>query len=89
MAKPTTTRKTRTPAPVGETKSQKFSRLASVRVSKALKQIRNIGNLSGNGYEYTPEQVVKIETMIRDVTKAALARFDKSQKAVQEAAIII
>ena len=43
-----------------ETKSAKFSRLASARVGNAVKQIELVGNLAGPGYEYKPEQVKKI-----------------------------
>ena len=78
MSKSTTSRKPRTPAPEGETKSIRFSRLATARVTKICKQIRLLGNLSGSGYESTAEQVSKMETAIRDATKTAMARFDKS-----------
>lgn len=49
-----------------ETKADKFRRLAKMRVPGALAKIRNIGNLSGSGYEYTAEQVEKIATALND-----------------------
>lgn len=89
MAKPSTTRKPRTPAPENETKAQKFSRLASARVSKAVKQIKALGNLSGAGYESTPDQRSKIETVIRDATVAAIAKLNKTAEKSSEPEIQI
>lgn len=45
----------------GESKADKFKRIAAKRTSKALDAIASIGGLSAkNNYEYTPEQVSKI-----------------------------
>lgn len=76
-------------APEGETKAQKFSRLATARVNKVLKAIKNIGNLSTSGYEYTPEQVEKIEKLIKETTIAAIKRFDKTAAKTDESAVTI
>lgn len=84
MAKSTTPRKPRNPAPADETKSQKFSRLASARMTKVLKQIKGLGNLSGSGYEFTPEQVAKMATMIEEATRNTMKRFDKTQRATAD-----
>lgn len=62
-------------APEGETKRQKFERLGSARMSKVIKGITALGNLSGSSYEFKPEDVEKMRTAIQDATKAALARF--------------
>lgn len=43
-----------------ETKSARFRRLATSRMSVALKALTSVSNLSGNGYEYTDAQVAKI-----------------------------
>ena len=43
-----------------ESKHDKFKRLATPRVTNAIKKIELIGNLSSSGYEYTPEEVEKI-----------------------------
>lgn len=53
-------RKAGSKVPSNETKAQRFVRLAKQRVPKAIKQIANIGKLSGGGYEYTSEQANKI-----------------------------
>lgn len=81
-----TPRKRGTPsAPKDETKSAKFSRLASKRVTKACKAVANIGNLSGGGYEYTEDQVKAIGQYLKDAVNAALARFEnKGAKAASE-----
>lgn len=72
----TATRKSTTPA--DETKAAKFSRLASARVSKAVKAIKQIGNLSGNGYEKTPEQITAIKSHLVQAVNSTLAKFDKN-----------
>lgn len=59
-----------------ETKAQRFSRLANKRVPKTLKAIANIGNLSGAGYESTPEQRAKIEAALREAVDAAVQRLN-------------
>lgn len=76
MAKSTTKKKS---APIDETKSAKFSRLASARVSKAVKSIKQIGNLAGAGYERTPEQISTIGKHLKDAVNLTLAKFDKSE----------
>lgn len=82
-------RKARTAtAPADETSEAKFSRLATKRVNKALKDIGLIGNLSGSGYKYTDEQVAKIDSLLRDKVKATMARFDKTAKASGESITI-
>jgi hypothetical protein len=53
-----------------ESKREKFLRLASARTSKAIDAIRTLANLSGPGYEYTPEDVQKME----EAFKAELGR---------------
>lgn len=73
-----TKRKPRQPS--NESKADKFSRLASKRVTKALKAIANIGNLSGGGYERTNEQVKKITDALTAAVNAVKARFEGQVK---------
>lgn len=61
-------------------KADRFQKLAKKRVSKALKDIRLIGNLSGSGYEYTPEQVEKIRSSLYEAIDTAMSRFDKGKR---------
>ncbi len=63
----------------GETKADKFRRLASARTNNAIKQITGIGKLSTSAYEYTPEQVEKIFTALQDALDAAKQKFDKTK----------
>lgn len=72
MAKKPSTRKA---APAGETKSGKFSRLASSRVSAAVKKIKQIGNLSGAGYERTDAQILAIRNHLVEAVNSTMARF--------------
>lgn len=81
-------RKARAPAaPVGETKADKFRRLGSARVVKAVKAISVIGNLAGSGYEYTPEQVQTIRDVLAGELETALGNFNRAGKAKREFAI--
>lgn len=67
-------KKTRTPrTPSGESKADKFKRIAAARVTKAVKMIDNLSKCGGSGYERTPEQVKKIETVLLDSVKRAVA----------------
>lgn len=68
-------RRTKT-APENETASERFKRLASARVSKAIQCIRLVGNLTGKNYEYSPAQV---QTIIDALTRETV----KVQKAFQ------
>jgi hypothetical protein len=80
-------RKPRATAPADESKSAKFSRLASQRVNRALKTIASIGNLAGSSYERTPEQVERIKELLGGAVKAAVARLE-GQKANTQAIVI-
>lgn len=68
-------------APANETKAQKFSRLATKRVTKALKAVGNIGNLSGAGYESTAEQRAKIVTALQEAVDGVKSRLEGTKAA--------
>lgn len=78
MAKKSATAKAprKSKAPEGETKAQKFARLANARVSKALKTVSLIGNLSGSGYEYSDDQIAKINKALRETIDTTMQRFN-------------
>jgi hypothetical protein len=61
----------------GETKEQKFQRLATKRTQAALQKIRLLTNLTGSGYAYTPEQAAKILGVLRAAVDALEARFNR------------
>lgn len=57
-------------------KNTKFKALANKRVAAALSKIALIGNLSNRAsYEYSSDDVTKIETVINDRTDEMLKRF--------------
>lgn len=60
---------------------EKFVSLANKRVSKALKNIRLIGNLSNrSNYDYTENDVAKILRALQDEVSACRKRFDLALK---------
>jgi hypothetical protein len=67
-------RKPRTPIDPNETPRDRFLRLAQARTGSALNTIKGIGVLGNKAqYEYTEEDVVKIETALNGGVKAAIA----------------
>jgi predicted phosphohydrolase len=59
----------------------KFVKLASARVSKALKDIQLIGNLANrSNYDYTDEDVTKIFRALNEEISACKKRFELSNK---------
>lgn len=63
-----------------ESKHDKFKRLATQRVTNAIKKIELIGNLSSSGYEYAPEEVEKIFISLLQTLDNTKSRFSKSKK---------
>lgn len=69
-------------APSGETKAEKFKRLATYRVTKAVERIKQIGHLSNaSQYEFTEEQVQKINNLLTDTLATTMRKFDKKKGA--------
>lgn len=78
-------RKTRTKtAPENETKEARFVRLATMRMDKALKAIRLIGNLSGAGYAYNEAQVTAMGAALVAASDETFARFRPGGKTAKE-----
>lgn len=63
----------------GESKSDKFKRLASKRVVNAIQKIELITNLAAPSYEYTPEEVTKIVTALQGSVDKVKAAFSKQK----------
>lgn len=60
-----------------ETKREKFVRLAQFRVQKLLKNMESIGKLANaNSYEFTPEDVTKINENVANKWNAVIAKFE-------------
>lgn len=59
----------------------KFVKLASMRVSKALKDIQLIGNLSNrSNYDYTDDDVAKIFKALQEEITSCKRKFENSRK---------
>ena len=61
----------------GETKEQRFQRLATKRTQAALQKIRLLGNLTTSSYAYTPEQAAKVIAALRAAVGTVEAKFNK------------
>ena len=68
-------RKSKTPAPAGETKAQKFARLGQVRMVNVEKAIDKLGKMASRSYEATPAQVDAIFTFLTTKLKDCRNRF--------------
>ena len=67
--------------PAGETKSQKWKRLANARGYKAIKAIRAIGGLSSTvSYDYNDESANKLMEVLGNELKALAQRFTSKEK---------
>jgi len=60
-----------------ETKNEKFKRVASKRVTNAIKKVELIGKLSAYGYEYSAEEVEKIFAALQETLDNTKALFSK------------
>ena len=63
-----------------ESKHDKFKRLASLRVTNAIKKVELLGNLTGSGYESTPEEVDKIFKALQDTLDSVKDKFSKTRR---------
>ena len=63
----------------GESKSDKFKRLASKRVVNAIQKIELITNLAAPSYESTPEEVTKILAALQGSVDKVKAAFSKQK----------
>lgn len=63
----------------GESKGDKFKRLASKRVVNAIQKIELIANLSASSYESTPEEVTKILAALQGSVDKVKAAFSKQK----------
>lgn len=65
--------------PKDETKEMKFTRVVKPRVGKALKMISLVGNCTGSGYTYTPEQASQIIIALHKAIDALEGQFAKKR----------
>lgn len=65
---------------------KKFVELANKRVSRALKALQLVGNLSNrSNYDYAPEDVEKIFKALQEELYACKKRFELAQKRQNDA----
>ena len=67
----------------GETNAERFSRIGSMRLSKVLDAMRVLRNCAAPGYEYTPEQVAKVDQLIMAEHAKLMAAF-KGERIVEK-----
>ncbi|MCX5726903.1 MAG: hypothetical protein NT030_07020 [Candidatus Saganbacteria bacterium] len=63
----------------GESKGDRFKRLASKRVVNAIQKIELITNLAAPSYEYTPEEVAKILAALQGSVDKVKGAFSKQK----------
>jgi ABC-type transporter Mla subunit MlaD len=59
----------------GETKEQKFARLATKRTQAALTKIRLLSNLTGSSYRYSDDQANRIIAALRQAVNDLEGKF--------------
>ena len=64
----------------GESKSERFVRIAESRVNKIIKMIKLLGNLSGSNYEYTSEQIAHIFSVLQSELNHARMQYYETKK---------
>lgn len=69
---------------MGETREQRFIRVAEPRVNRACKAIYLLGNLASPGYSYTDEQVEAMFAAVQESLDNARAAFQKREKKPEE-----
>ena len=84
QAKTKAPRAKRAPVDPNETKAGKFKRIGTQRVNKAVKAVKQLGNLAGNGYESTTEQRKTITDALTAAVKFVADRFAGQKEAATE-----
>ena len=65
----------------GESKNEKFKRIATKRVQNAISKIECIGNLSSSAYQYSQEEVDKIFSTLQETLENTRKSFTPKQVA--------
>ena len=65
--------------PTDETKQDRFIRVVSPRVIKAVKSISVLGYCAGPTYEYTTEQTTQIINLLHEAVNDLQARFERKR----------
>lgn len=70
--------------PKDESKTDRFIRVVTPRVNKAIKAIKQIGYCAGASYEYTPQQAARITTELLNTVEGLGDTLGKTKKAEDE-----
>jgi len=70
--------------PKDESKSDRFVRVVTPRVNKAVKAIKQIGFCSASTYEYKPQQLEAIMMALADAQNEIVAKFAGKKDAQEE-----
>jgi hypothetical protein len=62
-----------------ETPRDRFMRLAPARTAAALKRIELLGNLTGSGYSYEPEEAQQVLDALFDAVHDLKRKFEKAK----------
>jgi hypothetical protein len=66
---------------MGETKNERFIRIAESRTNKVIQMIRNLSNLSNkSNYNYTDDDVKKIFNALEKELRIAKLKFTEKEK---------
>lgn len=69
----------------GESKSERFIRIAEARTNKIIDMIQLLGNCANRAsYDYTRDDVKKIFSAIESELRAAKAKFDIGESEIKE-----
>lgn len=76
--------KRKSSVPKDETKEERFIRVATPRVNKAIKFIKMLGFCSGSSYSYMPEQVNKMCKAIQSALDATYKKLSEEKPTTGE-----
>lgn len=71
------------PPPANETDAERFIRVVTPRINKAVKAIALVGSCAGTGYAYTPKQTGAIVTTLSNGVERVSAAYTKTGKATE------
>lgn len=67
--------------PENETKRQRFVRVISLRLPRALSAVNRLGGLSSTNYEFSDDDVAKIKAALEGAVSGVVDRFQHPTKA--------
>lgn len=75
----------RKPVPEGETRSERFTRIATKRMNNAIRQIQLLGNLCSPNYECDANDLALMRSSLIRELDMAIARFSPKRRQTGEA----